>query len=140
MREKEINGEDYWFVSDLVFKAGVISQDIIGWACFNNWYYGTSIEHLSTEKVNIGVFNPEAIRQLQKNENIDLTIFELYAYDKERLLRQLNRETNPNVEEIIRRYNTDKEDFKNLPNCHHLINENPKDLVTNIGIIQDYLK
>ena len=36
------------------------------------------------------------------------------AKDKTRLLRQLNREENPNVDEIIRRYKTDKEDFCDL--------------------------
>ena len=32
--------------------------------------------------------------------------------DKERLIRQLNREENPDVEEIIRRFSTDKADFQ----------------------------
>lgn len=33
------------------------------------------------------------------------------ASDKTRLLRQLNRETNPDVREIIRRYGADENDF-----------------------------
>ena len=30
------------------------------------------------------------------------------------MLRQLNREEHPDVDEIVRRYKTDKEDFSNL--------------------------
>jgi hypothetical protein len=33
------------------------------------------------------------------------------ASAKTRLLRQLNRQDNPDVDEIVRRYRTDKEDF-----------------------------
>jgi hypothetical protein len=33
---------------------------------------------------------------------------------KERLLRQLNREDDPDVSEVIRRFNTDTEDFNHL--------------------------
>lgn len=141
-REKEKNGEDYWFLSDLDFKTKINDKEIIGWTCFNNWYYGTPIGSLSAEKPNIGVFNPEAIQKLQEYENIELTIFEIYASDKERLLRQLNRENNPNVTEIIRRYMADKEDFNNLKDikCNHLVNETQKDLITNIGIIKDYFE
>ena len=36
--------------------------------------------------------------------------------DKERVLRQLNREEHPDVDEIIRRYSTDKVDFQYLLN------------------------
>ena len=39
--------------------------------------------------------------------------------DKTRLLRQLNRESSPDVEEIIRRYKTDKEDFKKINNIDY---------------------
>lgn len=40
-----------------------------------------------------------------------MKLFYITASDKTRLLRQLNREGDPDVEEIIRRYSTDKKDF-----------------------------
>ena len=40
-----------------------------------------------------------------------MKLFYITATDKTRMLRQLNREGDPNVDEIIRRYKTDKEDF-----------------------------
>ena len=41
-------------------------------------------------------------------------VFKIECNDAERLRRQLSREKNPNVEEIIRRYSTDKIDFQTL--------------------------
>ena len=45
---------------------------------------------------------------------IDVTVYKVCCSDKTRLLRQLNREINPDVDEIVRRYKTDKEDFFDL--------------------------
>lgn len=137
-RQNEINGKDYWFIDKINFKTLAISKKIIGYTYFNDWYYGTALSSLSTKKPNIGVFNPEAIRQLNKNKDIDLTVIWLHTSDKQRLLRQLNREENPDVDEIIRRFQADKEDFnqlQNLPSIIHLNNEYQNDLNKNITLI-----
>ena len=34
---------------------------------FNDWFYGTSYNSLREDKINIGVFDPYAIRQLIAN-------------------------------------------------------------------------
>lgn len=78
---------------------------------FNNWCYGTSINNLSANKLNIGVFNPEGIEILQDRNDINLIIILIEADDKTRLLRQLNREEYPDCHEIIRRFGTDEIDF-----------------------------
>ena len=62
----------------------------------------------------LAVVNPEAAEILRSCQFIDLTIYYLKVSDKIRLLRQLNREEDPNVSEIIRRYTTDKNDFENF--------------------------
>ena len=46
-----------------------------------------------------------------EREEIDLRVFYVTAEDKNRLMRQLSRENSPNIDEIIRRYATDKQDF-----------------------------
>ena len=43
---------------------------------------------------------------------------------KIRLLRQLQRENNPNCDEIIRRYSTDQKDFSNIPFTYYIIENN----------------
>ena len=45
-------------------------------------------------------------------EDINLKIVYVKASDKTRLLRQLNREEEPNVHEIVRRFYTDEADFQ----------------------------
>ena len=81
---------------------------------FNDWFYGTSYDTLRSDVPNIGVFNPDGIRALQGRPDIDLTVYRVSCSDKTRLLRQLNREDHPNVDEIVRRYKTDKDDFFDL--------------------------
>jgi hypothetical protein len=57
-------------------------------------------------------------------------VFYIVTSDKTRLLRQLNRELCPNVDEIIRRYSTDKKDFENLNFSYTVIpNQIYEDLV-----------
>ena len=78
---------------------------------FNDWCYGTSIDNLSNDKINIGVFNPEGAGLLRDRDNIKLTLIYIEARDKDRLIRQLMREANPDVHEIVRRFSTDEKDF-----------------------------
>ena len=78
---------------------------------FNNWCYGTSLKSLDKNAINVGVFNPEGVEILQSNPEIDIDVIYITAKDKVRLLRQLQREDNPDCDEIVRRYGTDKKDF-----------------------------
>ena len=83
-------------------------------AIFRDWVYGTPYDSLDKNKINIGVFNPSGIETMRWNRNIDLKVFYLLCSDKKRLIRQLNREKNPDIDEIFRRYQTDREDFFDL--------------------------
>ena len=58
-------------------------------------------------------FNPEGVEILQSNPEIDIDVVYITARDKVRLMRQLQREDNPDCDEIVRRYGTDKKDFSN---------------------------
>ena len=51
---------------------------------------------------------------LLEDPRIDLIPVEVLASDKIRLIRSLNREKNPDCEEICRRFFTDKKDFDNI--------------------------
>lgn len=106
-REGEINGKNYYFLTEEEFNNSIMFES----TCFNNWYYGTPESSLSQDKINIGVFNIQGIYQLRKSPEVSLLVYRLKCKDKTRLIRQLNREENPNVNEIIRRYGKDKEDF-----------------------------
>lgn len=108
-RDYEINGIDYKFLTQEEFE----KEEKIEESCFNSWYYGTLLSSLEKDKINILVLNPKGVKSLWNQNKVEiLDIIQLKVTDKERLIRQLNREKNPNVDEIIRRYSADKKDFE----------------------------
>jgi guanylate kinase len=113
-REGEVEGVNYYFMEEEEFNNKILHSKMIEATNFNGWYYGTSYNALKEDMPNIGVFNPDGIRALLELPDIDLTVYRIKCSNKTRLLRQLNREQNPNVDEIIRRYTTDSIDFENL--------------------------
>ena len=110
-RQGEIDGFSYHFVDKYTFADMVHDGRMLEYTKFNNWMYGTALDSLSTEKTNIGVFNPAGIISLMNRPDIDLYVIYITATDKERLIRQLTREENPDVREILRRYDADEDDF-----------------------------
>ena len=112
IRENEKDGIDYHFLTNEEFTNQLLQNEMIEATVFNTWCYGTSIKNLNSNKLNIGVFNPEGVEILRSNPQIELMVVYITASDKIRLLRQLNREEHPNCDEIVRRFGTDKQDFK----------------------------
>lgn len=108
-RDYEIEGVDYHFLTEKEFAAARFLET----TSFNGWHYGARYEDLNPDRINIGVFDPTGLKSLAAQDDIYLKIIYVKASDKTRLLRQLNREANPDVKEIVRRFSTDEEDFKN---------------------------
>lgn len=140
-RDYEINGIDYIFMTKEKFD----KTEKIEETSFNGWHYGTPLSSLSNEKYNIIVVNPKGFISLYRNPKINLIKgFELQVNDKIRLLRQLNREENPNIDEIVRRYSTDRYDFQEFDYAKSFLslkvdilkNETLDDLQTNCNIIK----
>lgn len=111
-REGEVNGVNYYFLSNKQF----LEQEFIESTIFRDWRYGTPLSSLSPDYINVGVFNINGMKEIMKNDKLEVYPILVTASDKERLLRQLNREQNPDCDEIIRRYSTDKADFSELIN------------------------
>lgn len=112
IREHEENNKDYHFVDIDTFTTKMLTGELIEATTFRNWYYGTSINDLDKDKINIGVYNPEAVEILVESSNLDIFLVYVTASDKTRLLRQLNREEKPDCDEIVRRYTADQNDFR----------------------------
>ena len=114
-RNYEQEGKDYHFVSEKEFKELITQNKMIEYVKFNDWYYGTCIDELDEEKINVGVFDPSRIRNLLQHLDIlDVLPVWIQTKDKERLLRSLKREENPDCVEICRRFLADKEDFSKI--------------------------
>ena len=113
-REGEKDGVNYHFLDKESFIKKIDSNDMIEYTYFNNWFYGTDYDSLDPNKINIGVFNPEGIRKLRNRHDIDLKIFWIQATPKNRMIRQLEREEDPDVYEIVRRFNADTKDFSKI--------------------------
>ena len=113
-REGEIDGVNYYFVTEEEFTHLVLTSQMLEATCFNRWYYGTPISSVNSEKINIGVFNPAGLAALLDDARLAVLPIHIYTDDKTRLLRQLNREKQPNVKEICRRFFADEDDFEKL--------------------------
>ena len=148
VRDGELDGVNYHYLSDEQFLAG----NYIECCMFRGWRYGTRISDLDPNKINVGVFNLAGVEQLLTNENIDLTVIQVTATDKVRLIRQLNREFDPDVNEIMRRFKTDEEDFNEdrliniqqaLPDKFYWISNNSNDYdgtIFNVNRIIEIIK
>lgn len=123
-REYEVEGKDYYFVSDEEFAQKVLNGDLLEATYFNTWHYGTMKSSLK-DGINVGVWNPEGYDCLRESTRYDpdikLLAYYLQCEDKTRLLRQLNREEHPDVHEIVRRFSTDEEDFEWLDEDDEII-------------------
>lgn len=115
MRDYEREGKQYHFITHDNFKELIAQGKMLEYTYFNNWYYGTPENELQPRAFNVGVFNPMGIRfLLQYSDKIDVLPVWIKANDKTRLLRSLNREINPDCEEICRRFLADKYDFSQI--------------------------
>ena len=116
IRDYEVQGEDYHFISVGDFARKLLNNEMLEATEYKTeWFYGTPITSLSREKINIGVFNPDGVTALLNDDRLNVIVIYVTANDKQRLLRSLKREENPDCEEICRRFLADKKDFYSLP-------------------------
>ena len=102
-----------WAILNKIIYEKVDNGDMLEAVCFNDWWYGTPISSLDKDKINIGVFNIDGLECLAET-SFDILPIYIDVPDKIRLIRQLNREENPNCAEICRRFQTDDKDFMNF--------------------------
>lgn len=126
MRERESQGNPYLFVDDKSFQDDIFQneQSYLEIGVFNDWIYGTHIDSLEGE-INIGAFDVGAVEMMTeslqefsgmyKDKNYIIIPIYLLCNDKVRLIRQLTREDSPDTDEIVRRYTSEKEDYKKIP-------------------------
>ncbi len=112
-RSGEINHKDYHFISDEKFQELIDRDCFLEWTEFRNWKYGTDKLNLTYTDggINIGVFNLQGIKTLNKQEDFNVIPIYLIVDWKTRLIRSIKREKKISFE-MIRRLITDYKDFK----------------------------
>ena len=113
-RSGEQHGVDYFFLSDEEFTKKVLDGSMLEATSFREWFYGTALDQLDPEKINVGVFNISGIECLIEDPRLEVIPVWVHATNKTRLIRSLNREQNPNCNEICRRFFADEDDFADI--------------------------
>lgn len=112
-RDYEVDGVDYYFVSDEEFHEMIEEGLLAESTCFNSWNYGLSIAEI--EDGDIVVVEPNGLQQIINNigrENVFVVYLTLS--DKDRLIRSLVNRGDNDVDEVIRRYQADKRDMQGM--------------------------
>lgn len=119
-RDGEVDHVDYHYLSFEEYTKKLLNGELLASTFFKEerWGYGIEKSELISNKINICVWNPIGIDSILSEEDLDTRIVFLGCNDKERLLRQLYREKNPNVQEIIRRFSADEKDFRDFKYFH----------------------
>lgn len=113
-RDYEKNGIHYHFLSNEEFAQKVLNMSMLEATVFNDWCYGTPIESLKENKINVGVFNIQGIECLLQDSRLEVLPVYIQCFDKIRLLRCLKRENIVDCHEVCRRFLIDEKDFENI--------------------------
>lgn len=108
-RENE-EWDAYHFSSKTDFEIGIKLEEFLEYCQFRGWYYGTEKTEISTENVNVGIFNPAGMKALAQWQD-KYTIVPIYCVSTltERIRRSIKRDGFKI--EILRRAFTDWKDF-----------------------------
>lgn len=118
-RDGEVDGRDYFFVTETEFQRKEDNYEFFSITSFRDWRYGVDSNSFDPAKVNIGIFNPFEISQLYGffKDKFQLIIIETQAEEQARYNRSLER-LNPfdeeGLKELCRRNLADEEDFKSI--------------------------
>ena len=111
MREYEEQDVDYHFIDRYDFLNIDNNDGFLDTSMFNGWYYGTNINDLQEDKINVIIGDNARLLDLLTNKQVDTLIIFIETTGKERLLRCLTREENPDVHEIVRRYTAEEDEY-----------------------------
>jgi guanylate kinase len=102
-REGEKDGVDYYFINRQQFEDLINKKALVEFATFRGWYYGVPFSSVQSGYINIGVFNPQGLRTLQKYR-YEYDIVPVYIEEKlsTRMRRSHDREGKWKIEFLRR--------------------------------------
>lgn len=119
VRDGEINGVDYHFISEDEFKEKVKNGFFAEWKSyiteFGIWYYGTSVESLeNADDKSVIILTPSGLKEVCENMKTPPTVVYIYSNNPTIKKRLISR--GDNKDEAMRRIKQDNEDFKHIEN------------------------
>lgn len=115
-RENEKNGVDYYYITEQEFENLKNNNKLLEHTEYRGWHYGLSVEQIDTNDNldYIAVIEPHGYKMIKEQLGDKAVGIYITVQDKERLIRALNREIFPDVEEVVRRFISDKDLFKGI--------------------------
>lgn len=120
IREGEVDGVDYHFISEEEFRKLYSQNFFAETGCYRGWKYGTPANECADDKVI--VVTPHGLRQLKTRMDLDITSFYIKVNQRDRLIKALQR--NDNIDECYRRSTSDCGMFDGLEDEVDFVIEN----------------
>lgn len=144
-RDGEINGVTYHFINNEEFSKLIMDFSMLEANLFKGWAYGTAYDSLVDNKINIITCDSMAAENLSQCKDLYVEIAWIQTAPKLRLIRALTREENVDVDEVLRRFTRDNEDYadfakNNLKNCHIFHNDSLEDFNNTLQSLNDIVE
>jgi guanylate kinase len=128
-REGEVDGKDYFFLTDEQFIEKIDADEWYEFVTFNGWYYGTSKEQFNKAN-SVFIMTPTGVSHLSNEDRKESLIICIDAPAEIRRARMNNRQGN--ADSVERRLKADHLDFLDFENYDVLI-EDPHFTIADIA-------
>ena len=141
---RENEKEDaYNFISHEEFAEKLLNGQYLEAIELNGIFYGTPTDEIKKDKINIGIWTPGGVEELQKYE-FDFQVMPIYleTSDKQRWLRLLQRQDFATVERLYKRHKFDEEEFYEVDRLlpFYYKNEDDVDYYSNLGLLHKLIR
>jgi len=112
IRDGEVNGEDYHFISVEEFKEKIEQNFWYEWDLFrpdDQWYYGSSNDDI--DKCDLFIKTPSGVKSMKEDLRFKCNVIYLNI---EESIRKERLEKRSDIDSVERRISTDKEAFKDF--------------------------
>lgn len=116
-RETEVEGEDYFFLSDEEFETKIKNGEFVEWQSFKGWKYGITVDEFN--RCDVMILNAEAVDLL--SEEYRNRLFVIYLNISEETRRSRLDSRKDINDEIERRIKADNDQFRNFSNFDCII-------------------
>jgi guanylate kinase len=125
MREGEINGIDYHFISETEFLYGLENGFFSESTNYRGWHYGIAKKDCKNDA--IATVEPVGFRMLKQIDGLSITSFYIKVNERTRLIRMAKR--GDEIGELFRRLFSDQGSFNGIENEVNFIIENEDGLL-----------